>query len=108
MYLASSLYELTSRYLYYGTLPVHSWLLTSSFWPYTTVGETSVVDPDRYWIRIQEPSGSGSGSVFRIRIRIYTCKHRLKWRKYVRFKILINNSETQLIKKISLGDSLFL
>ena len=42
---------------------------------------TSVVDPDPYWIRIQELPGSGSGSVFRIRIRIHTCKYRLKWRQ---------------------------
>ena len=31
----------------------------------------SVVDPDPYWIRIQELSGSGS--VFRLRIRTHTC-----------------------------------
>ena len=35
-----------------------------------------------------------------ISFRIHTCKYRLKWRqKMVRFKILINNSETPLIKK---------
>ena len=43
---------------------------------------TSVVDPDPepdpdpYWIRIQELCGSGS--VFRIRIRIHTFKNRIK------------------------------
>ena len=40
---------------------------------------SSVVDPDPYWIRIQELPGSRS--VFGIRIRIHTCKYRLKWRQ---------------------------
>ena len=42
-------------------------------------GVCSVVDPETYWIRIQELPGS----VFRIpvRIRIHTCKYRLKWRQ---------------------------
>ena len=35
----------------------------------------SVVDPDPYWIHIQELSGSGS--VFPIRIRIHTWKYRI-------------------------------
>ena len=41
------------------------------------VVKTSVVDPDPYWIRIQELPGS----VFGIQIRIHTCKYRLKWRQ---------------------------
>ena len=40
---------------------------------------TSVVDPDQYWIHFQELPGSGS--VFRTRIRIHTCKYRIKWRQ---------------------------
>ena len=34
----------------------------------------SVVDPEPYWIRIQELPGSGSV----IRIRIHKCKYRIK------------------------------
>ena len=41
--------------------------------------ESSVVDPDPYWICIQELPGSGS--VFGIQIRIHTCKYRIKWRQ---------------------------
>ena len=37
----------------------------------------SVVDPDPYWICIQELSGSGSVFGIQIRIQIYTCKFRL-------------------------------
>ena len=44
----------------------------------------SVVDPDKYWIRIQKPSGSGS--VFGIRIRIHTCKYRIKCRQKIKDK----------------------
>ena len=53
----------------------------------TKTNSTSVVDvdpdpePDPYWIRIQELCGSGS--VFKIRIRIHTCQNKLKWRKKV-------------------------
>ena len=36
----------------------------------------SVVDPDQYWIRIQELPGFGS--VFGILIKIHTCKYRIK------------------------------
>ena len=37
----------------------------------------SVVDPDPYWIRIQELPGS----VFRIRIRVPISNSRIKWRQ---------------------------
>ena len=37
--------------------------------------ENSVVDPDPYWIRIPELPWSG----FVFRIRIHTCKYRIKW-----------------------------
>ena len=49
-------------------------------WIRNTSHMSSVVDPDPdlYWIRIQELPGSGS--VFGIRIRINTCKYRIKWR----------------------------
>ena len=67
--------------------------------------EASVVDLDPYWIRIQELSGS----VFQIRIRIHTCKYRIKWRlkrcKILRYKFTIQRLNWV---KISLGDILFL
>ena len=43
----------------------------------SVISRSSVVDPDPYWIRIQEPYGS----VFGIRIRIHTCKFRIKCRQ---------------------------
>ena len=46
---------------------------------YILIVEGSVVDPDPYWIRIQELPGSES--VFGIWIRIHTCKYRIKWRQ---------------------------
>ena len=55
-------------------------------------GSRQKTDSVRYqavlWIRIR------IGSLFRIRIRIHTCKFSKKLRQKIRFKILINNSET--------------
>ena len=62
----------------------------------------SVVDPDPYWIPSQELSGSGS--IFGIRIRIHTCKYRIKCRQKkedlsYKFKVQKLNKV-----KISLGE----
>ena len=43
------------------------------------IAKTSVMDPDPYWICIQELPGSGY--VFGIRIRIHICKYKIKWRQ---------------------------
>ena len=51
-------------------------------WPHRCVWVgISVVDPDPYWIRIQELPGSGSVFGIRIQIGIHTCKYKLKWRQ---------------------------
>ena len=50
-------------------------------WLQSFLVKSSAVDPDLYWIRIQELHGSGS--ICRIRIRIHTCKYRLKWRQKI-------------------------
>ena len=51
--------------------PECAYSLNNLFFGQYNVAKTSVVDPDPYWIRIQELPGP----VFGIRIRIHTCKY---------------------------------
>ena len=75
--------ELLIRLLFRKKRAIHSENLWANSQPWSGVSNStcwywySVVDPDPYCIRIQELPGSVIG----IRIRIYTCKYRLKWRQ---------------------------